>query len=139
MKKSLVFLSITYLLSWPIAFLCFALGGSTFSPMWMVMAIYFMFTPMMASIITQKLIFKNDICKPFGVSFRLNQWFVIGLLLPPVMVVISTGVSLLLPNVSFTQDPLASNIFTFFGDTFSEERISGLKESVATMPINLSP
>jgi membrane protease YdiL (CAAX protease family) len=136
MKKSLIFLSITFLLSWPIAFLCFALGGTTFSPLWMVMAIYFMFTPMIGAAITQKLIFKDAICGPLGVSFKLNRWFVIGLVLPPFLVVISTGISLLLPNVSFTHDPLASNIFTFFGNTLPAERLSGLKESAATMPVH---
>lgn len=136
MKKSFVFLSITFLLSWPIAFLCFSLGGSTFSPLWMVMVIYFMFTPMISTIITQKMIFKEEICKPLGVSFQLNRWFVIGLLLPPLLVVISTGISLLLHNVSFTQDPLTSNIFTFFRNTLTEERINSLKESVQTIPLH---
>ena len=136
MKKSLIYLFITFSLSWPIAFLCFAFGGSTFSPLWMVMAIYFMFTPMISTVITQKLIFKEEVCKPLGVSFQLNRWFVIGLLLPPLLVVISTGISLLLPNASFTQDPLKSNIFTFFGNTLTEDRINSLKESVQTIPFH---
>jgi membrane protease YdiL (CAAX protease family) len=102
----------------------------------MVMTIYFMFTPMISAIVTQKLVFEEEILQPLGVSFQLNRWFLIGLLLPPFMVIVSTGISLLLPNVSFTQDPSTSNLFRFFEKTLSEEQISGLKESVATMPFH---
>ena len=43
-----------------------------------------MFTPLVAVIITQ-LLFKEPLLKGLGVNFKLNYWWLIGLLLIPVI------------------------------------------------------
>ena len=56
-----------------------------------------MFLPMLAVIFTQ-LIFKEPIFSGCGISFKLNRWWLIGLLLIPVLSLATLGVSLLMPG-----------------------------------------
>ena len=56
-----------------------------------------MFTPIMAVIVTQ-LLFKEPLLKGLGVNFKLNYWWLIGLLLIPVISLLVLGASLLVPG-----------------------------------------
>lgn len=56
-----------------------------------------MFTPLMAVIVTQ-LLFKEPLLKGLGVNFKLNYWWLIGLLLIPVISLLVLGASLLVPG-----------------------------------------
>ena len=62
-----------------------------------------MFLPMLAVIFTQ-LIFKEPIFNVCGISFKLNRWWVIGLLLIPVLSLATLGVSLLMPGAKWAAD-----------------------------------
>ena len=63
MKKTAIFLVLTFLLSWTVAFYVFLSGVKPYSAPWFAMAVYFMFTPMISAIITQKLIFQQKVMK----------------------------------------------------------------------------
>lgn len=56
-----------------------------------------MFTPLVAVIITQ-LLFKEPLFKGLGINFKLNYWWLIGLLLIPVISLLVMGMSLLVPG-----------------------------------------
>lgn len=45
MKKPAIFLCLTFLLSWPVAFLSFGSGMNLYTAGGLVMAVYFMLTP----------------------------------------------------------------------------------------------
>jgi len=57
MKKPAIFLGLTLLLSWPDTFLSFGSGMNLYTAGGLVVAVYFMFTPSVSAVITQKLIF----------------------------------------------------------------------------------
>ena len=57
MQKPAIFLGLTFLLSWPVGFLAFGGGMNLYKPRGLVVAVYFMFTPSISAVITQKLIF----------------------------------------------------------------------------------
>ncbi len=71
-KKAAVFLGLTFLLSWPVAFLCFGSGMRSYTTPWLAVAVYFMFTPAISTFITQKLIYRENLMSPLRVSFRPN-------------------------------------------------------------------
>ena len=135
-RKPLIFLLITYALSWTTAFVYFALGGSLFSPSFIVIAILFMFTPMLSAIIVQKVIYREKVLSPLGVSFRINKWFFVGWLLPPFIVLAATGVSLLMPGVEFSSDPTVSNVVQFVSKNATGDRMAELKRQISKMPIH---
>ncbi len=56
-----------------------------------------MFTPLLAVIVTQ-LLFKEPLLKGLGVNFKLNYWWLIGLLLIPIISLLVMGASLLVPG-----------------------------------------
>ena len=74
MRKPAIFLSLTFLLSWPVAFLAFGRGMNLYKAGGLVVAVYFMFTPSIAAVITQKLIYRQNLMS-LGISFRPNGWF----------------------------------------------------------------
>jgi len=96
------------------------------------MAVIFMFTQMISAIITQKFIFHESIMKPLGVSFRINRWFIVALLLPAVLAIGATLVSALFPNVSLTLDPAEANVFSFFENIPSDRRVT----DVSFLPVH---
>lgn len=68
-KNILLFLALTFGLSWTMALVYWLAGGSTntTSTSYFIMTITFMFTPMISALLVQKLLFKQDIKKkPWG-------------------------------------------------------------------------
>lgn len=135
-RKPLIFLLITYAISWTMAFSYFALGGSLLSPSFIVVAVLFMFTPMLSAIIVQKVIYREKVLFPLGVSFRLNRWFIVGWLLPPFLALAATGVSLLMPGVEFSSDPAVSNAFQSVSKNATGDRMVELKQQISKIPIH---
>jgi len=136
MKKAVTFLVLTFLLSWPMAFWVPWTGVRPYSTPWLAIAVYFMFTPCISAIITQKLIFRENVMRPLSVSFRVNRWYLVALCLPALLAITSAIVSLLFANVSFTPDPTEANIFEFIGATLPEEKVADLTRSITELPIH---
>jgi membrane protease YdiL (CAAX protease family) len=136
MKKPLLFILITFLLSWSLSFGYFALGGETYRPSWFAIAILSMFTPMLAALIVQKGVYRQQVLSPLGVSFRINKWFVVAWTMPPLIAVAATCVSLLFPGVRFSLDPSSTNLFEFFGKVLPEERIVELQRQLSMLPVH---
>lgn len=136
MKKSLLFLLMTFATSWTLAFAYSAFGGEMYRPSWCAMAISFMFTPMVCALIVQKLVYRQAICGPLGVSFRPNAWFMVGWLLPPVVAVVATGASLLMPGIQLCLDPAASNLFEFLRKSVPAEKLTELQGGLKHLPLH---
>lgn len=133
-RKPFLFILITFLLSWPLAFGYFLLGGESYRASWFAMAVLFMFMPMLATLIVQKGFYKQRVVSQLGVSFRINRWFVVGWILPPLIAVASSAISLLFPNVRLSLDPVSANVFSALGRTMSEEQLAGLQQQLTSSP-----
>lgn len=81
-KKTLLFVGLTFLLSWLLTLLFYIFGGRWNTLPAIIMATAYMFIPLIVVIIIQKLIYKEPVKKPLGISFKLNRWFVVAWLLP---------------------------------------------------------
>ena len=135
-RKAALFLVLTFLVSWTLAFAFFASGGRTYSASWFVAAVLFMFTPMIAAIAVQKFFYREAVLGPLGVSFRPSRWMVIGWMFPALLAVAATGVSLLFPDIHFTRDPASANAFQFFGKALSQAQVGELKQQMAELPLH---
>lgn len=136
MKKAAVFLGLTFLLSWPVAFLCFGSGMRSYTTLWLAVGVYFMFTPMISTIITQKLIYRQNLMSPLCVSFRPNWWFLVALLLPGIIVLTSTATSLFFPGVSLTTNPTETSFFRFFTQNITQDQVAALTRSASELPVH---
>jgi len=89
--KAFIFIALTFLVSWVLAFSYFALGGSIASTSFRAMGAAFMSVPMICALLTQKVLYREDILQPLGISIRLNRWTFAACILPIFVVVASTG------------------------------------------------
>jgi len=125
---------ITFSLSWFIAILFFALGGKWNTPAAQITAMVIMFMPMTSAIIVQKFIYKEPL-KPLGVSFKLNRWWLLAWLLPPLIAFATIGVSLLIPGVAYS--PEMTGFFERFVGIVPPEQIQQMKDQMASFPISI--
>jgi len=136
MPKSIVFLILTFLLSWPVAFCAFSSGMVPYSGRWFAVAVFFMFTPAISAVVTQRFLFRDELIRPLGISFRPTRWFLVAALLPAFLAVGSTAVSYLFPAVSLTSDPMQSNALLLFGPSLSETQLAELRRSATELPLH---
>jgi membrane protease YdiL (CAAX protease family) len=135
-KKAMLFVGLTFLVSWLMAILFFTFGGKWMTPASLVIAVIYMFVPMVIAIIVQKFIYKEPVKKPLGISFKLNRWFLVAWLLPAIIAVVTIGVSLLFPGVDFTLEPESSRIFEHFRTILPAETLQQMEGQVSSLPFH---
>jgi len=130
----MLFIGLTFLVNWLMAILFFAFGGKWGSPASLAMAGSYMFVPMVIAVIVQKFIYKEPLKKPLGVSFRLNRWFLVAWLLPPVIAFACLGVSLLLPGIEYS--PSMEGLFERFESLLTPEQLRQLENQTSSLPFH---
>ncbi|MBA7478502.1 hypothetical protein ES707_13927 [subsurface metagenome] len=135
-KKAMLFIGLTFPCSWLMAILFFVFGGKSYTSAFYVMGISYMFVPMIIAIVVQKFIFKEPLKKPLGISFKLNRWFLVAWLLPPIITVAAAGVSLIFPGVEFATEPEVSRIFEHFKSIFPPERLQEIEIQTSLLPLH---
>jgi len=136
-KKAALFIGLTFFVSWLMAVLFFAFGGKWLStPSSLVMAVSYMFVPMIMAIIVQKFIYRERLKEPLGISFKLNRWFVVAWLLPPIIAFATIGVSLVFPGVQFSPEPETSRIFEHFSSILPAQRLEEIESQTASLPFH---
>ncbi len=93
-----------------------------------------MFVPLVAVVIVQKVIYKESVKNALGISFRLNRWFVIAWILPPLLAFAALGASLFLPGVEYAPD--MEGMFERYREILRPEQIDQLREQINASPIH---
>lgn len=127
-KRAMLFLGLTFFFNWLMATLFFAFGGKWGTPASLPIAAGYMFVPMIMAIIVQKVIYKEPVKQPLGISFKLNRWFLVAWLLPPIIVFASVGISLLLPGVEYS--PGMEGLLERFESVLTAEQLQQMKNQV---------
>jgi membrane protease YdiL (CAAX protease family) len=134
-SKALIFVAFTFFFSWLLAVLFFyVLGGASNSLAALAVLVVYMFIPMTMAIIVQKVIYKEPIRGPLGISFKLNRWFLVAWLLPPLIAFATIGASLLFPGIKYS--PEMAGFYEIFESAFTPEQIEQMKSQAATFPIH---
>jgi len=133
-KKILLFIGLTFFIDWSLVGLYLALGGKTDSAGMALLAVCYMFVPMLVAIMVQKRIFKQPLAGPLGISFKVNRWFFVAWFLPPVIAFMAMGISLLMPGVTFTPD--MSGFFSSLSTALTPEQMEQARQQLAAMPAN---
>lgn len=133
-NKTTLFLLLTFGISFSAAGLFYLLGGQLSSTGGLILATFYMFTPMISVLIIEKLIYKEDIGKKLFISFKVNKWFLVAWLIAPVIGFGSLGISLLFPGVSYS--PGMEGMFTRFEGALTPEQMEEMQKSIDTMPFH---
>jgi membrane protease YdiL (CAAX protease family) len=133
-RKVLVFVVLTFGVSWLIAGGYYALGGRLNQPLAMVVMLVYMFMPMTAAIIVQKVIYRQPLRGPLAISFRPNRWFLVAWLLPAIAALATIGASTLLPDVEYSAD--MAGFFERYASALTPEQLAEMKVQMAAFPIH---
>jgi membrane protease YdiL (CAAX protease family) len=121
--------------SWLLAAVFYAVGGRLNTlPGFVVLGTY-MFIPMIMAIIVQKLIYREPLKQPLGISFRPNRWFLVAWLLPPLMAIATIGASLLVPGVEYS--PEMAGFLERFAASLTPEQLEQAQRQLDTFPIHV--
>ncbi len=132
-KKVILFICLTFFANGLMAALFFAFGGRWGSPASIAFAATYMFVPMVMAIVVQKFIYKEPLKEPLGISFKLNWWFLIAWLLPPVIVFACLWVSLLLPGTEYS--PSMEGLFERFESLLTPEQLRQMENQANVLPV----
>ena len=127
-RKALIFISLTFVLSYLLIFLYLALGGKWIMPGSLIVATSYMFVPLLVTIIVQKIMYKEPMKEPMGISFKVNRWFLVAWFLPVIIAFATLGVNLLFPGVEYS--PEMAGIFERFESTLSPEQLQQMKDQI---------
>jgi len=128
------FLFITFLINFSMVGLFVAFGGRLDSTAGFVLATVYMFIPTLSVLIVEKLIHKEKIKKPLGISFRINRWFFVAWLVPPLVAGTAFGISLLFPGVSYS--PEMEGILQKYAGQLTPEQLEQMRSAAETMPVH---
>ena len=99
-----------------------------------ILAVTYMFIPMICALLVEKLIHKEKLKPNLLISFKINRWFFIAWLITPVMSFGTLGISLLLPDVTYS--PEMTGMVNRFEDMLTPEQLEQMKNASETMPIH---
>ncbi|MCD4813537.1 CPBP family intramembrane metalloprotease [bacterium] len=135
MKKTLWYLALTFGLSYGLFGIVFALvPGEMHKKILMPLSLVYMFMPMVAVLLVQKVVFREPFKISLGISFRFNRWFVVAALLPPVIALLTLGCSLFLPGVTFSWE--MEGVFARFANQITPEQFSVMQAQAQAWPIH---
>jgi membrane protease YdiL (CAAX protease family) len=132
-RKGLLFVLLTYGISWAIGIAFPLMGGKWNTASATAVALVYMFIPALVAVVVQREIFKDRL-KPLGISFKWNRWWVVGWLIPPVLAFAALGVALLFPDVSFSAG--MEGMYERFSENLTPEQIQQMKEQAEAFPVH---
>lgn len=133
-RFALLFIALTFLVNWLMFGLFLTWGEGWNSAATPVVLVAYMFIPMLIAILVQKLVKHEEVIKPLQVSFKLNRWFLVAWLLPPLLALGAMGVSLLFPGVQYSPD--MAGVFDIFGQNLSPEQAAQMRAQLEALPIS---
>ncbi len=134
-RKALIFVALTLSASWLVAAVFYIAGGRLNTLVAGIMLSTYMFMPMAMAIIVQKVIYKEPLKEPLGISFRPNRWFLVAWLLPFVVAIATIGASLLLPGVRYSTSMVG--LLERFAASLTPEQLEQAQRQLAALPIHL--
>jgi uncharacterized protein len=134
-NKTFLFLTLTFVISFSLVGLYKLFGGRYDNRIGgTILAVTYMFIPMICAIIVEKVIHKQEIKKNLLISFKINKWFFVAWLITPVMSFMALGISLLFPDVTYS--PEMEGMFKRFENMLTHEQMEQMKNSIETLPIH---
>lgn len=123
-KKVILFLSITFIISWVIMLFLYLMGFKLYTSASGFYVLFIMLVPELSAIIIQKIIFKDRL-KSIGFTLKFDKYIVLAWLLPVVLLALTVILSSAVFNTNLIFD--YSNLFTIFSDLTTAENLATIK------------
>jgi len=133
-NKTVLFLSLTFGISYGLAGVYYLLGGMYPTTSGTILAIAYMFVPMLVVLLIEKVIYREKIKASLLISFQFNRWFILAWLLPPVISLGAFGIALLFPEVSFTLE--MEGMMDRFAYIMSPEQQEEMRNTLDDLPVH---
>lgn len=133
-RKAGLFTVLTFLVSYFLIRLYSSLGGTWTFPGSLIISVIYMFVPATVAIFVQRKIYGIPLKAAFGISFRINRWFLVAWLFPLILAAGAIGVSLLHPGIEYA--PELEAIYERFEGMLSSEQVDQMRAQVADLPIH---
>jgi membrane protease YdiL (CAAX protease family) len=133
-RTALAYVGLAFGLSWLIFGVYAASGGSPGGPPALAMALAYMLMPAVAAFVVQRLVAREAVAVPLGVSFRINRWFFVAWLLPALLAVATIGVSVLLPGVELSLS--MEGMFDRLAATLSPGQLAEMRGRAEALPVH---
>ncbi|OGD54383.1 abortive infection protein [Candidatus Bathyarchaeota archaeon RBG_13_38_9] len=93
-----------------------------------------MFVPSIIAIALQKMVCKEPLKKPLGISFKPNRYFLVAWLLPLTIALATLGISLLFPGIEYS--PGMEGLIERLRSTLTPAQIEELQRQIVDSPIH---
>lgn len=133
-NKTNLFYILIALISLVSAGLFYFLNGNLSSTYGMPFLSFYMFIPTISVLIIYKLIYKEKIRKKLFISFKVNKWFLVSWLIPPILALLSILIALSFSSVSYS--PNMEGMFERYSNLLSTEEMNEMRNSMDQMPIS---
>jgi len=134
-NRTTLFLTLTFVISFSLVGLYKLFGGEYDNKVSStILAVTYMFIPMFCAIIVEKVIHKEKLKSNLFISFKINKWFFIAWLITPFLSFGALGISLLLPDVTYS--PEMTGMMNRFDDMLTPDQIEQMKNALETLPIH---
>ncbi len=134
MNRTTLFLILTFGICW-IAAGIFTLAGGVYKGLpGTILATGYMLVPAISAIIVTWFVHREKIGKNLLISFKVNRWFFVAWLTPPLLHFGSLGIALLFPGVSYSPD--MEGMFTRYEGLITPEQMEEMRFSMTVMPLH---
>jgi len=133
-KKLNIFIIIVFLLNYLLAGFFYLVGGKWYTPISVTLGVIYMFIPFIGVIIVEKIIYKQQIIKPLGVSLKFNKWFIFAWFLPVIIAISTLGISSLFPGIEYSSN--MDGFFERFKDVITEDKLIEMKQRMFSLSIH---
>jgi uncharacterized protein len=127
------YLIIVLSLSWFMAGIFYLIFPEIDKVPYTIMAVMYMFMPLISALIVDKLILKRKNLKSWAVNFKPNWWYLAAWPGMVALAFLSLGINLLWPDISFSAE--MTGFYERLSEQFTPEQIELQKSKMDAMPI----
>jgi membrane protease YdiL (CAAX protease family) len=136
-KRLWAYMGLAFGFSWAIFGIAFLFFGKDMGQTVMtVVSVLFMFGPLLSTLALERFSDKKFKASSLLIRFKFNQWILLAIVLMPLYALMSFGISLIFPSVSY--DPEMTGMMERFAQSFSPEELEEMKQQAEDLPIPLA-
>lgn len=134
LQKAAVFVLTAYLLSGLLFGSYFGLGGVWKMPGALILSVAYMFMPLTAAILVQKVLYRSPLREPLRFYFKPSRWFVAAWLVPVAISGATITVAVLLPDVALSTSIDA--MLDRFKNVLTPEQLEQMRQQTESLPLH---
>ncbi len=133
-KRLLLYIIPVFTLNYLSIFIFWMTGSKWTGVPGTIMAVAYMFVPMIVALTLYRFVLKEPIRENLGISFKWNRWFFAAWFIMPAAVLACTGITMLIPSVTFTPD--MQGMYERFASLATPEQMEQIKQQAEAMPVH---